>query len=199
MGENHPAADLGRYTHRVAIANSRLVSLAEGRVSFRWKDYRHHDKQKVMTLGADEFIRRFLLHVLPDGFHRIRHYGYLANGGRAAKLAHCRRLLAVPEPAPTAPAADYRERYQQLTGRSIGPLSVMRRPHDRNRRHSPYGRVRRCGFLEHLMIPCDTPSQPSVLDSPPAVDAATPLALPAASDRPYSGDQPPIRGDLRRN
>jgi hypothetical protein len=64
---------LGRYTHRVAIANSRLVGLAEGRVSFRWKDYRHHDKQKVMTLGADEFIRRFLLHVLPDGFHRIRH------------------------------------------------------------------------------------------------------------------------------
>jgi len=72
---------LGRYTHRVAIANSRLVGLAEGRVSFRWKDYRHHDKKKVMTLGADEFIRRFLLHVLPDGFHRIRHYGYLANGG----------------------------------------------------------------------------------------------------------------------
>ena len=110
---------LGRYTHRVAIANSRLVGLAEGRISFRWKDYRHHDKQKVMTLGADEFIRRFLLHVLPDGFHRIRHYGYLANGGRAAKLAHCRRLLAVSEPAPPAPAADYRERYQQLTGRSL--------------------------------------------------------------------------------
>jgi hypothetical protein len=110
---------LGRYTHRVAIANSRLVGLTESRVSFRWKDYRHHDKQKVMTLGADEFIRRFLLHVLPDGFHRIRHYGYLANGGRAAKLAHCRRLLAVPEPAPPAPAADYRERYQQLTGRSL--------------------------------------------------------------------------------
>jgi hypothetical protein len=110
---------LGRYTHRVAIANSRLVGLAAGRVSFRWKDYRHHDKQKVMTLGADEFIRRFLLHVLPDGFHRIRHYGYLANGQRAAKLADCRRLLAVPEPAPPARAADYRERYQQLTGRSL--------------------------------------------------------------------------------
>src|SRR3954469_3997457 len=110
---------LGRYTHRVAIANSRLVGLAEGRVSFRWKDYRHHDKQKVMSLGADEFIRRFLLHVLPDGFHRIRHYGYLANGQRAAKLADCRRLLAVPEPAPPARAADYRERYQQLTGRSL--------------------------------------------------------------------------------
>jgi hypothetical protein len=72
-----------------------------------------------MTLGADDFIRRFLLHVLPDGFHRIRHYGYLANGHRAAKLADCRRLLALPEPAPPAPAADYRERYQQLTGRSL--------------------------------------------------------------------------------
>src|SRR5712692_7571336 len=110
---------LARYTHRVAIANSRLVTLADGRVSFLWKDYRHHDKRKVMTLDADEFIRRFLLHVLPDGFHRIRHYGYLANGGRVAKLAHCRRLLAAPEPAPPAAAVDYRERYQQLTGRSL--------------------------------------------------------------------------------
>jgi hypothetical protein len=72
---------LGRYTHRVAIVNSRLVPLAGGRVT-RWKDYRHYDKQKVMTLGVDEFIRRFLLHVMPDGFHRIRHYGYLANGRR---------------------------------------------------------------------------------------------------------------------
>ena len=66
-------AYLGRYTHRVAIANSRLVTLAGGEVSFRWRDYRHHDKNKVMTLAADEFIRRFLLHVLPKGFHRIRH------------------------------------------------------------------------------------------------------------------------------
>src|SRR5215207_1772750 len=109
---------LARYTHRVGIANSRLVTLADGRVSFLWKDYRHHDKRKVMTLDADEFIRRFLLHVLPNGFHRIRHYGYLANGRRVAKLAHCRRLLAVPEPAPAA-ATDYRERYEQLTGRSL--------------------------------------------------------------------------------
>ncbi len=109
---------LARYTHRVAIANSRLVGLADGRVSFLWKDYRRHDKRKVMILDADEFIRRFLLHVLPDGFHRIRHYGYLANGVRVAKLADCRYLLAAPEPAPTA-AADYRERYHQLTGRSL--------------------------------------------------------------------------------
>jgi Putative transposase/Transposase zinc-binding domain len=89
-------AYLGRYTHRVAIANSRIVSVADDHVAFRWKDYRHHGKAKIMTLAADEFIRRFLLHSLPDGFHRIRHYGFLANGHRAAKLALCRRLLDVP-------------------------------------------------------------------------------------------------------
>jgi len=110
---------LGRYTHRVAITNRRLVGLHETRISFLWKDYRHHDKRKVMTLDVDEFIRRFLLHVLPDGFHRIRHYGYLANGQRAAKLALCRRLLAAPVPPSLAMAGDYRERYHQLTGRSL--------------------------------------------------------------------------------
>jgi hypothetical protein len=89
-------AYLGRYTHRVAIASSRLVSMANAEVAFRWKDYRHHGKRRVMTLDADEFIRRFLLHTLPDGFHRIRHYGFLANRQRAAKLALCRRLLDAP-------------------------------------------------------------------------------------------------------
>jgi len=103
-GPEQVLAYLGRYTHRVAIANSRLISLTDGRVGFRWKDYRHHGKSKVMTLEAFEFIRRFLLHTLPDGFHRIRHYGLLANGYRAEKLALCRKLLAVtattenPEP-----------------------------------------------------------------------------------------------------
>ena len=110
---------LGRYTHRVAIANSRLVDLTDSRVGFLWKDYRHHDKCKVMTLAVDEFIRRFLLHVLPGGFHRIRHYGYLANGHRVAKLALCRQLLAAPTPVRDTPAADYRERMRQLTGRAV--------------------------------------------------------------------------------
>ena len=87
---------MGRYTHRVAIANSRLVGISDTEVAFRWRDYRHHGKAKVMTLQAHEFIRRFLLHTLPDGFHRIRHYGFLANGRRAAKLALCRTLLATP-------------------------------------------------------------------------------------------------------
>jgi hypothetical protein len=98
-GPDQVLAYLGRYTHRVAIANSRLVSLTDTQVSFRWKDYRHHGTSKVMTLEVNEFIRRFLLHTLPDGFQRIRHYGFLANGHRAAKLARCRQLLAARHPA----------------------------------------------------------------------------------------------------
>ena len=93
-GPEQVLAYLGRYTHRVAIANSRLVALTDHTVSFRWKDYRHAGRQKVMTLDAGEFMRRFLLHVLPPGFHRIRQFGFLANGHRAARLALCRRLLA---------------------------------------------------------------------------------------------------------
>jgi hypothetical protein len=99
-------AYLGRYTHRVAIANSRLVSVTDHEVAFRWKDYRHHGKAKVMTLDAHEFICRFLLHTLPDGFHRIRHYGFLANGHRAEKLALCRALLEAPPLEPAARRAD---------------------------------------------------------------------------------------------
>jgi hypothetical protein len=95
-GPQQVLAYLGRYTHRVAIANSRLISMADGKVTFRWRDYRHRGKAKVMTLHAHEFIRRFLLHTLPDGFHRIRHYGFLANGHRAARLDLCRRLLDTP-------------------------------------------------------------------------------------------------------
>ena len=104
-------AYLGRYTHRVAIANSRLVALTNGKVCFTWKDYRQGGMIKVMTLDAGEFIRRFLLHTLPDGFHRIRHYGFLANGDRSNNLALCRRLIAVhaavePDTAVDSPASD---------------------------------------------------------------------------------------------
>jgi hypothetical protein len=101
-GPKQVLAYLARYTHRVAISNRRLVALDEdGQVSFRWKDYRAsgRTKPKVMRLAAGEFMRRFLLHVLPDGFHRIRHYGLFANGQRAAMLARCRELLDV-SPAP---------------------------------------------------------------------------------------------------
>jgi hypothetical protein len=86
-------AYLGRYTHRVAIANSRLVAFDNDHVAFSWKDYRQNSATKIMKLKPDEFIRRFLLHTLPDGFHRIRHFGFMANRHRAAKLALCRELL----------------------------------------------------------------------------------------------------------
>jgi hypothetical protein len=100
-------AYLGRYTHRVAIANSRLISLADGKVRFTWKDYRADAKTKVMTLAASEFIRRFLLHALPDGFHRIRHYGFLANGGRSDHLARCRQLLDARDTGAREPADNH--------------------------------------------------------------------------------------------
>lgn len=101
-GPEQVLAYLGRYTHRVAIANSRLIDLADGKVRFRWKDYRQEGRDKVMTLDAGEFMRRFLLHVLPSGFHRIRHFGFMANGHRAARLALCRRLLAEGAAPPLA-------------------------------------------------------------------------------------------------
>jgi hypothetical protein len=90
-------AYLSRYTHRVAIANSRLVAFDGNTVRFKWKDYRAQGRAryKTMTLGADEFVRRFLIHTLPDGFHRIRHYGLFANGGRARNIARARELLGV--------------------------------------------------------------------------------------------------------
>ena len=86
-------AYLGRYTHRVAIANSRIQACDDDHVTFTWKDYRQDGAVKIMRLSAHEFIRRFLLHALPDGFHRIRHFGYLANGHRTERLALCRALL----------------------------------------------------------------------------------------------------------
>jgi hypothetical protein len=95
-------AYLSRYTHRIAISNSRLVAFDGANVTFRWKDYRAkgRERYKTMTLGAHEFIRRFLIHVLPSGFHRIRHYGLFANSGRVRNIALARELLAMPIPEP---------------------------------------------------------------------------------------------------
>jgi hypothetical protein len=100
-------AYLSRYTHRVAISNSRLIAHDESGVTFRWKDYREkgRTRYKSMTLEAHEFMRRFLLHVLPRGFHRIRHYGLLSNAHRTAHLATARALLNAPPSAPISPAA----------------------------------------------------------------------------------------------
>ena len=110
-GPDAVLAYLSRYTHRTAIANSRLVAFAGERVTFKWKDYRAKGdaRYKLMTLDANEFIRRFLIHVLPDGFHRIRHYGLFANGNRANNIALARRLLAVPDPTPSSRASDHAE------------------------------------------------------------------------------------------
>jgi hypothetical protein len=91
---------LGRYTHRVAISNHRLVSLADGQVTFRWRDSAHHHEQKLMTLSVDEFLRRFLLHILPKGFVRIRHFGFLANRRRSTLLPLCFQLLGATQEPP---------------------------------------------------------------------------------------------------
>jgi len=98
-------AYLSRYTHRVAVSNRRLIAFDDSGVTFRWKDYRAkgRTRHKTMNLAAGEFIRRFLLHVLPTGLHRIRHYGLLANAGRKENLALARELLKVPVPPPTGP------------------------------------------------------------------------------------------------
>ena len=107
-GPDAVLAYLSRYTHRVAISNSRLVAMEGGNVSFRWKDYRAkgRTRHKTMTLSADEFMRRFLLHGLPDGFHRIRHYGLLANATRRENLARARNLLHAPQPDPASNEID---------------------------------------------------------------------------------------------
>jgi len=113
---------LGRYIHRVAISNNRLMGLEDHKVTFRWKDYRHGSRIGPMTLDVDEFIRRFLLHVLPPHFTRVRQYGFLSNRHRAQKLAQCRSLIAkieseMPEPPPDP--CDWKSRYEKLTGISL--------------------------------------------------------------------------------
>jgi hypothetical protein len=119
---------LGHYTHRVAISNHRLIDMNEEQVRFHYKDYRDHDRQKVMALAPHEFIHRFLLHVLPDGFQRIRYYGFLANRHRTENLALCRRLLGTPPPPPTDQTSlDYRERFEQLTGQSLITCPICHR------------------------------------------------------------------------
>ena len=124
-------AYLSRYTHRVAISNHRLISFDETGVTFRYKDYRRDgaERQRTMTLVADEFIRRFLLHVLPQGFHRIRHYGLLASAGRKVNVARARKLLAAPAPSETeelAPEPDPRPPCPCCGGRMV-VIEILRR------------------------------------------------------------------------
>lgn len=113
---------LGRYTHRVAISNHRLLKLEHGQVTFSWRDYRHGQHRGLLTLTAEEFMRRFLLHTLPRGFQRLRHFGLLSNRTRVANLAHCRQLLGVAQLSPSslcAPQRDAAALFQTLTGDSL--------------------------------------------------------------------------------
>jgi hypothetical protein len=118
---------VGRYTHRVAISNHRLLDIEDDRIRFLWKDYRDNNQQKTMDLSAEEFIRRFLLHVLPDAFQRIRYYGFLSNRHRQQKLALCRQLLGMPVSDPSDPSEqprDYCDLFERLTGRSLKQCPV---------------------------------------------------------------------------
>ena len=145
-------AYLARYTHRTAIANSRLVAVDDNEVAFSYKDYRRSGRSRIMRLAPHEFIRRFLLHVLPDGFHRIRHYGFLAKGERGEKLARVRDLLQVQrvqEPDDESPgAAEFRARGKPLS-RTVRRLPGLRRPHAPHGAHRA-AQIRRLS-LRHIM------------------------------------------------
>jgi hypothetical protein len=110
---------LGRYTHRVAISNHRLIAFQEGKVSFQWKDRKKHDRKRTMTLDSDEFIRRFLIHILPHGFAKIRYFGFLANSHRSIRLSLCRLSLNAAPPETDPKAADRKTVYQAVTGKPV--------------------------------------------------------------------------------
>jgi hypothetical protein len=120
---------LGRYTHRVAISNHRLISFNDDQVTFRWRDSAHNNQQKVMSLSLDEFLTRFLLHLLPKGFVRIRHFGFLANRRQATLLPLCRQALdAVPPPQAETPTSTTKEsRPLWLCPNCGGPMVVIER------------------------------------------------------------------------
>ncbi len=139
---------LARYTHRVAISNSRLILLEDGRVTFRWKNYARGNQQQTMTLTAVEFLRRFLLHLLPSQFVRIRHYGFLANCHRADKLARCRKLLKVMvTEAPAEPPAE-----QAVEGE-------LKEEHG-------FRRCPACGGQMRVVAYCPRPSGHQLLENP---------------------------------
>ena len=121
---------VGRYTHRVAISNNRLLSMDDGKVRFRWKDYRDGNRQKTMTLDGGEFIRRFLIHVLPDGFHRIRYFGFLGNCQRARKLALCRELLGMAPAGPADPPGGLPRSFRGTDRAIVARMSAL--PHRRH-------------------------------------------------------------------
>jgi hypothetical protein len=172
---------LSRYTHRIAISNRRLVSADENGVTFKYKDYRIEGpaRYKTMTLATDEFIRRFLIHVLTKGFHRIRHYGLLANGNRSENIAHARQLLAAPaRPKET----ETPEAAIGAIRRAAAAMPVLRRPHDRHRdfrarmrAQAPAHAASSSNQDRHLMMPS------SAIDARP--DTRSSCRLSAGSDQ----------------
>lgn len=143
---------LGRYTHRIAISNHRLLDIDGGQVRFQWKDYSRGSKSGVMTLQSDEFIRRFLLHVLPPGFVRLRYFGFMANRHRKEKFELCRKLLsAPPPPRQMLKEMDWRNRYLLLTGYPIDTCPA-------------------CG--EGRMIPVEPVPSPPTVQDPPRMDSS---------------------------
>jgi len=147
---------LGHYTHRVAIANHRIVKAGDGLVTFRYKDRTNGDKCKQMTICAQEFIRRFLLHVLPDSYVRIRHYGFLANRCKREDMAKCRELLGLSADLPPVPEETAQEKMLRLTG-----VDVTECPRCKQ------GRMRRVIELPILAVCAsrDSPLMPKVLDT----------------------------------
>jgi hypothetical protein len=185
-------AYLSRYTHRVAIANSRLIACDRSGVTFRWKDYRAdgRDRQKVMTLSTGEFIRRFLIHILPQGLHRIRHYGLLASGTRADNIARARELLAVSnsQAEPTAAAADQTKPNCPCCGGRMIVIEVFER--GATPRHRPTVQQSQSGSTAHdrVTIPQNCSSR------------SLPLDRPRRSTPGYStvvANRPPIHRDRR--
>jgi hypothetical protein len=143
---------LARYTHRVAISNNRLLGYRDSKVTFRYKDYAHASEQRTMTVTATEFIRRFLLHVLPDGFMRIRHYGYLANRHRQEKLATCRRLLGCAAPTAVSPESEQPQRESCEQGDPVE--ATIRCPACQT------GQMRITDILDRCLRHCPGPSAP---------------------------------------
>lgn len=135
---------LGRYTHRVALSNDRLLAHGDGHVCFRWKDYADHDRVKILTLDTDEFLRRFLLHIVPRGFMRIRHFGLLANCTRRATLTRCRDLLGQPPPD-DAPPDSVAALMHRLTGVDVARCPVCGE-----------GRMQITALVVRLPAPADT-------------------------------------------
>ena len=208
---------LGRYTHRVAISNHRLLAVEDGQVRFRWRDYRHHRRLKTLTLSAEEFIRRFLLHVLPKDFHRIRYFGFLACRHRQQKLALCRRLLDMPPPSPPSllpTIMTCSSSLPELLCSSARPVaegacsswvcssreSPRRRriPHDHRSlgSTSPTAKTLLSLIRDTCVLPHAAGSHPSTAPTPATLRISTytsPLPVSTPQSGPHVPDEPPSR------